>query len=136
MHDTNVIKLYSSCIQQQKQQTMLFQREVERQVRFIAVAGDTEYPPMNDLINCGFSNLEKVVLQKQDGNLTQIQEGFLDGNSWVRSTYTPRDVWRYTNIGPEPNPELEFLDQKSLENKAVRNSEELQETKANCNRLS
>jgi hypothetical protein len=126
MQDTIVPKMYNSWIQHQAKNGQSYSMEVEKQVRYVVVGGETEYPSLADLTICGFSNLEKIVLQKQTGGLNSRQQAHLSQNLWVRNDQTPQDVWRYTSACPGKSSEVEFLEAVDL-NKEVRNSEGAQE---------
>jgi hypothetical protein len=126
MQNTIVPKMYNSWIQHQAKNGRSYSKELERQVRYVVVGGETEYPSLADLTNCGFSNLEKIVLQKRTGGLNSRQQAHLSQNSWVRNEQTPQDVWRYTSACPDKRSEVEFLEAVDL-NKEVRNSEGAQE---------
>jgi hypothetical protein len=84
--------------------------EVEKQVRFLVVGGRDRYPSMSDLEKCGYSNLEKIVLEKQEGELTPRQGEYLD-HSWVRekSPDLPSQSWHYVPRGPNRTPEISLL---------------------------
>jgi hypothetical protein len=114
MQNTIVPKMYNSWIQHQAKNGRSYSMELEKQVRYVVVGGETEYPSLADLTNCGFSNLEKIVLQKQTGGLNSRQQAHLSQNSWVRNEQTPQDVWRYTSACPDNRSEVEFLEAVDL----------------------
>jgi hypothetical protein len=92
--------------------------EVEKQVRFLVVGGTKLYPSMRDLEKCGYSNLEKIVLEKQEGDLTPLQDEHLD-HSWVRekSPDLPSQNWHYVRRGPNKTPEISLLTEDQMNEK-------------------
>jgi hypothetical protein len=78
MEDSRFPKFYDSWIRDEKS---IYKPEVEKKVRFLVMGGINGYSSMRDLEKCGYANLEKIVLEKQEGDLTPEQKAHLSP-SW------------------------------------------------------
>jgi hypothetical protein len=79
MEDSIVPKVYASWIRDEKSR---YNPELEKKVRFLVMGGRDGCSSIRDLEKCGYTNLEKIVLEKQEGDLTPEQKGHLSP-SWV-----------------------------------------------------
>lgn len=116
MKDASVPRIIPYWIEHLRKQGIPHTTEVEEKVKFLAVGGTEEYPSIRSLEDCGYSNLEQIVLEKQDGDITSEQEEYLSQSAWRRKpTESPSKEWHYVNIFPQSKPkELSFLTEKQM----------------------
>jgi len=84
MQDARVPNMYDDWMHHRELHGNPYEPKVERQVRFLAVGGTDTYTSMKNIKKIGYSNLEKLVLQKEEGGLTSEQEEYMEQTSWVR----------------------------------------------------
>jgi hypothetical protein len=68
---------------------------------------------MRDLKKCGYANLEKIVLEKQEGDLTPKQKARLSP-SWVYKARPDLPSKEYHYISLDKERELSFLTQQQM----------------------
>jgi hypothetical protein len=127
MQDSTVPTILDMWLQHRKLQGNPYETDVEERVRYMVVGGKERYPSMEALEKCGYCNLQKIILQKGDGNLTTRQEAHLSQNSWEHRPNS-EGHWRFENCGHHKGLELALLTENQMD-KEVRNSNEAQEIK-------
>ncbi|PMD22481.1 hypothetical protein NA56DRAFT_702266 [Hyaloscypha hepaticicola] len=78
MEDSIAPKVYTSRVRNEKSK---YKPEVVKKVKFLVMGGIDGYSSMRDFEKCGYANLEKIVLEKQEGVLNPEQKAHLSP-SW------------------------------------------------------
>jgi len=110
MEDSIVPRVYASWIRDEKSR---YKPEVEKKVRFLVMGGRDGYSSIGDLEKCGYANLEKIVLEKQEGDLTPEQKGHLSP-SWVCMPRPDLPSKDYHYVSLDEERELSLLTEQQM----------------------
>jgi hypothetical protein len=110
IEDSIVPKVYASWIRNVKSK---YKPEVEKKVRFLVMGGIDGYSSMRDLKKCGYANLERIVLEKQEGDLTPEQKAHLSP-SWVCKPRPDLPSKEYHYVSLDEERELSLLTEQQM----------------------
>ena len=114
MEDSIVPKVYASWV---RDEISRYRPEVEKKIRFLVMGGIDGYSSMRDLEKCGYANLEKIVLEKQEGDLTPEQKAHLSP-SWVSKPRPDLPSKEYHCVSLDEERELSLLTGQQMVRKA------------------
>jgi hypothetical protein len=120
MEDSIVPKVYASWI---RDEISRYRPEVEKKIRFLVMGGIDGYSSMRDLEKCGYANFGKIVLEKQEGDLTPEQKAHLR-SSWVCKPRPdlPSKDYHYISQSLDEECELSLLTEQQMTRKVCSHS--------------
>jgi hypothetical protein len=110
MEDSITPKVYTSRVRNEKSK---YKPEVVKKVKFLVMGGIDGYSSMRDFKKCGYANLEKIVLEKQEGVLNPEQKAHLSP-SWVCKPRPDLPSKEYHYISLDEERELSLLTEQQM----------------------
>ena len=116
--DTNILFIFDSWLDFLAKERPKDQRQLENKAECVIIEGQEIYPTLEELDDCSFYSLNRVMLQKPDKGLDSSQEEYLRALNWKHKPIK-HNASRFVNCINNREIELSFLKQSDLESDKV-----------------